>query len=274
VPTYAIGDVQGCFAPLERLLEQLAFDPARDRLWFVGDLVNRGPRSLDVLRYVKRLGERAITVLGNHDLHLLCVAEGHAKLHRSDTLDEILAAPDRAELLDWLRRLPLMHQEADYTMVHAGLLPPWTIEQALDLAHEVETALREANYQDFLAQMYGNSPHTWSDDLKAVARLRVITNAMTRLRICTPSGEMEFAHKSETAAIPAGFMPWYAVPGRRSRGRPIVCGHWSALGLKLEGDLLALDTGCLWGRSLSAVRLEDRQLFQVSCAELAGKAVY
>jgi bis(5'-nucleosyl)-tetraphosphatase (symmetrical) len=208
-----------------------------------------------------------------HDLHLLCVAEGYAKLHRSDTLDEVLAAADRDELLSWLRHRPLLHRARGYTMVHAGLLPGWTLGGAASLAREVEATLQGAHYREFLRELYGNRPNAWSDDLTGMSRLRMITNAMTRLRICTPEGVMEFAHKSETAAIPAGYLPWYEVPGRLSRGEPIVCGHWSALGLKLLGDLLALDSGCLWGRCLSAVRLEDRQLFQVSCAELAGQAV-
>jgi bis(5'-nucleosyl)-tetraphosphatase (symmetrical) len=271
--TYAIGDIQGCFEQLERLLSKIDFKPARDRLWFVGDLVNRGAASLDVLRFVRSLRDRAVVVLGNHDLHLLCVAEGFAKKHRSDTLDEVLSAPDRDALLDWLRHRSMMHAAAGYTMVHAGLLPQWSIEQALSLAREVEHALRATTYREFLAEMYGNEPRAWREDLRGYDRLRVITNAMTRLRVCTPEGEMEFAHKGELNDAPAGFVPWYTVSQRRSRGAPILCGHWSALGLKLEGDLLALDTGCLWGRALTAVRLEDRALFQVSCAELGAGAI-
>lgn len=270
VATYAIGDLQGCRAPLQRLLEKLRFDPAADRLWLVGDLVNRGPDSLGVLRYVKSLGNQAVVVLGNHDLHLLTVAAGFVKARRGDTLDDILQAPDRDELLTWLRFRPLLHRDLGYTMIHAGLLPSWTIDQALTLAHEVETALRGPNYLDFLAHMYGNQPDHWRDDLRGWDRLRLITNAFTRLRICAVDGAMEFSHKGEIADIPSGFIPWYDVPGRRSADETIVCGHWSAQGLRIKSKLLALDTGCLWGRCLSAVRLEDRSLFQVDCTEFSA----
>lgn len=263
--TYAIGDLQGCFTPLERLLDACSFSPSRDRLWFVGDLVNRGPASLETLRFVRDLGDRAVAVLGNHDLHLLVAAAGHAKIHRGDTLDDILAAPDRDTLLDWLRARPLMHVEDEYAMVHAGLLPPWTVEQSMELAHEAEAALRKKDPTRFYRHMYGNQPTQWNDDLEGWDRLRVIVNAMTRLRICTAEGEMEFTHKGELDDIPAGYMPWFAVPGRRSDTHTVVCGHWSALALKVERRLLALDTGCVWGRELAAVRLEDRKLFRVSC---------
>ena len=265
--TYAIGDLQGCFAPLQRLLAKCEFDRARDQLWFVGDLVNRGPDSLGVLRFVKSLDDRAIVVLGNHDLHLLTVAAGFVKPHRGDTLDEILNAPDRETLLDWLRHRPLMHQGNGVTMIHAGLLPNWTVTHARSLAREVEAMLRGADYMQFLSNMYGNTPNHWREDLTGWDRLRIVTNSLTRLRICTDEGVMEFSHKGELADVPAGFRPWYAVPGRMSAADTIVCGHWSALGLKLESKLLALDTGCLWGRCLSAVRLEDRMLFQVTCDE-------
>ncbi len=265
--TYAIGDLQGCYGPLQRLLTKCSFSAADDQLWFVGDLVNRGPDSLAILRFVKSLGDQAVVVLGNHDLHLLTVASGFNKAHRGDTLDEILNALDRDELLHWLRHRPMLHRAAGYTMIHAGLLPSWSVDQAECLAHEVETALRSSDYLDFLRHMYGNQPIRWRDDLSGWERLRVITNGLTRLRICTEQGEMEFAHKGELETIPSGYMPWYDVPTRLSLGEPIICGHWSALGLKLESDLLALDTGCLWGRCLSAVRLEDRDLFQVHCSE-------
>ena len=265
--TYAIGDLQGCMGPLQRLLAKCDFNATNDHLWFVGDLVNRGPDSLAILRYVKSLGDRAVVVLGNHDLHLLTVAAGFNKAHRGDTLQDILAAPDRNELLDWLRHRPLLHRAQGYTMIHAGLLPSWSIEHAQQLAIEVEAALRGSDHMKFFAHMYGNQPRAWHDDLQGWDRLRVITNAFTRLRICTPDGTMEFDHKGELDNIPAGYLPWYNVPNRQSAGEPIICGHWSALGLKLESDLLALDTGCLWGRCLSAVRLEDRALFQVDCTE-------
>lgn len=262
---YAIGDLQGCLAPLEALLERLPLDWQKDRLWFVGDLVNRGPQSLETLRFVKQLGTRALTVLGNHDLHLLCVAEGFARNHDGDTLNAILAAPDCEELLNWLRGCPMMHVEQGHALVHAGLLPQWTVSQAVALAAEVESALRSPDYRDFLKGMYGNWPLQWSETLAGTDRLRLITNALTRLRICTADGVMEFTHKGEPTNLPEGFMPWFMVPGRRSVGESIICGHWSALGLHLDSDVFALDTGCLWGGKLTAVRLEDRALFQVPC---------
>ncbi len=270
--TYAIGDLQGCFAPLQQLLGEIGYSRSRDRLWFVGDVVNRGPASLQALRFVRDLGSDAVMVLGNHDLHLLVSAWGGRKIHKDDTLDDILAAPDRAELLDWLRRQPLMHVEGDYAMVHAGLLPQWTIGQAGDLAREAEVALRADDHEAFYARMYGNDPDRWHDSLTGWDRLRVIVNAMTRLRICTPDGVMEFAHKGELADIPDGYLPWFDVPTRRSTSHTIVCGHWSALGLRSGSRLLALDTGCLWGRALTAVRLEDRKLFSVACPAPAVKA--
>src|SRR5512140_371799 len=241
---YAVGDIQGCYVEFQQLLEQIRFDPKQDRLWLVGDLVNRGPGSLQVLRLVKSLGDKAITVLGNHDLHLLAVAEGTAELHRSDTLDEILAAPDRDELLGWLRHQRLMYAEGDSVLVHAGLLPQWSVKQAASLAHEVESALRGDDYATFLARMYGNAPHNWDDDLEGYKRLRVITNAFTRMRICTPQGEMEFKFKGEVEHIPQGYLPWYEVPGRESVKATVIFGHWSALGLKLTPKVIALDTGC------------------------------
>ncbi|GAB4124706.1 MAG: symmetrical bis(5'-nucleosyl)-tetraphosphatase [Sideroxydans sp.] len=262
--TYAIGDIQGCYDEFRALLDVLQFDPARDCLWLVGDLVNRGPASLEVLRLVKSLGEAAITVLGNHDLHLLAVHAGIGKLHKSDTLDAILAAPDRSELMDWLRRQKLAHLENDHLLVHAGLLPQWTAEQALALAREVEQVLQSDRYADFIAHMYGNQPQHWESGLTGYDRLRVIINAFTRLRVCTPQGEMEFKFKGEVEHIPPGLLPWFEAPQRQSRDTTIVFGHWSALGLKVKKRLIALDTGCLWGGPLSALRLEDRQIFQVA----------
>jgi len=262
---YAVGDIQGCHAELVRLLKEIHFDPAADQLWLVGDLVNRGPGSLEVLRLVKSLGVSAITVLGNHDLHLLAVAEGVAELHRTDTLDAILNAPDRDELLHWLRNQRLLHVQDDLVLVHAGLLPQWTVKQAASLACEVETALRSDDFTTFLARMYGNAPHQWSDDLSGYKRLRVIVNAFTRMRICTGTGEMEFKFKGEVEDIPEGYLPWFDIPQRASAKSTVICGHWSALGLKLTPNLIALDTGCLWGGPMTAIRLEDRKLFHVSC---------
>ena len=263
---YAIGDIQGCFDSFRRLLELTRFDPGHDRLWLVGDLVNRGPHSLETLRFVKGLGGSAVTVLGNHDLHLVMQAEGFSKKHRDDTLDAILAAPDREELLAWLRCRPMMHVEDGHALVHAGLLPQWTVARARQLASEVEAALRAQNYREFLANIWGSEPPSWRDDLAGWPRLRVIVNAMTRMRFCSVEGVMEFKTKGELADAPAGYLPWFAVPGRRSADHVLVTGHWSALGLRVEPGLLALDSGCLWGRHLTAVRLPDREVFQIDCS--------
>jgi bis(5'-nucleosyl)-tetraphosphatase (symmetrical) len=268
---YAVGDVQGCHAELARLLDDIRFDAAADQLWLVGDLVNRGPDSLEVLRLVKSLGDSAITVLGNHDLHLLAVAEGVAELNRHDTLDEIFNAPDRDELLHWLRNQRLLHAQDGYVLVHAGLLPQWSVVQAESLAREVEAALRGDDYAIFLSRMYGNSPHNWDDSLSGHKRLRAIVNAFTRMRICTEEGEMEFRFKGEVENIPAGYLPWFDIPKRASRNATVIVGHWSALGLLLRKDIIALDTGCLWGGPMSAIRLEDRKLFQVSCKNPVAK---
>ena len=268
--TYAIGDIQGCFQGLQLLLDKIGFDLLSDRLWLVGDLVNRGPDSLATLRFVRGLGERAVAVLGNHDLHLLTVAEGLEKLRRDDTVEDVLAAPDREDLLAWLRHRPLMHYEDGIAMVHAGLLPSWSVSRALELAAEVEAKLRSEGYRSFLAKMYGNRPDRWNESLTGYDRLRVIVNAMTRLRLCSTDGAMEFGHKGQFKALPSGYVPWFAASGRRSADTPIICGHWSALGLQASDNLFALDTGCLWGRRLTALRIEDRKIFQISCRGLAG----
>lgn len=264
--TYAIGDIQGCFTSFSHLLEQIGFNPSRDRLWLVGDLINRGPDSLEVLRWARQHDASLHVVLGNHDLHALGVAEGFVDAHRSDTLQALLAAPDRDELLAWLRGRPMAHAEDEWLMVHAGVLPQWDGAQTLELAQEVEQTLRGSDFRDFLAHMYGNHPNHWQDNLHGMSRLRVVTNALTRLRVCTAAGEMDFRFKGELEKLPAGLMPWFEVPGRRSADRTLIFGHWSALGLMLRDNLVALDTGCLWGGQLSALRLEDRRLFQVPCA--------
>jgi bis(5'-nucleosyl)-tetraphosphatase (symmetrical) len=264
--TYAIGDIQGCYSTLRRLLDKIDFDPLSDRLWMVGDLVNRGPKSLAVLRFVKSLGNRAVTVLGNHDLHLLVVAAGHVKPHRGDTLQAVLKAPDRDELLDWLRHRKMMHAAGHHAMVHAGLLPQWSIAKAMRLAQEVEAALQSDDYSEFLRHLYGNKPDRWRDDLSGYARLRVITNVLTRLRLCTADGRMEFTHKGAPIDLPRGYQPWFEAPRRRNRATTIVFGHWAALGLYLESNVACLDTGCVWGRTLTACRLKDRQLFQCAAA--------
>lgn len=263
---YVVGDIQGCYTEFEQLLEQIEFDAKRDQLWLVGDLVNRGPGSLQVLRRVKSLGDAAITVLGNHDLHLLAVAAGVAEQQRSDTLDEILNAPDRDELLTWLRHQRMLHVQGEHVMVHAGLLPEWTVAQARSLAREVEQALRGDDYVTFLEKMYGNTPQQWDDKLTGYKRLRVITNAFSRMRVCTPQGEMQFKFKGELQDVPENYLPWFDVPGRASVASTVLFGHWSALGLIVRANVIALDTGCLWGGTLTAIRLQDRKLFQVQCA--------
>jgi bis(5'-nucleosyl)-tetraphosphatase (symmetrical) len=270
--TLAIGDVQGCYDQLMRLLERAQFDERRDVLWFVGDLVNRGPRSAQTVRFAKSLGRSQVTVLGNHDLALLVVAEGLRKPHRSDTFEDILSAPDREELVAWLRHQKMMHAGESHAMVHAGLLPQWNIGQALALAREVEGALQGPGHRDFLKHLYGNEPARWRDDLAGYDRLRVTVNAMTRMRLVTAGGAMDFSHKTGLDAVPAGCVPWYDAPGRANGDVRIVFGHWAALGLLQRADVICLDTGCVWGRALSALRLEDHRLFQVGCPELEGTA--
>lgn len=263
--TYAIGDLQGCYHSLCALLEHIQFNPEQDRLWFVGDLVNRGRDSLRVLRLVKNLGDRATVVLGNHDLYLLMVAYGAIPLRaKDDTLDEVLQAPDREELLEWLRRRPLMHLDNGYAMVHAGLLPQWTAQQARRLAAEVEGALAGPHFREVLMNIWGNKPDEWHDSLHGYERFRAIINAMTRMRFCTSKGVMDFKVKGEIKNAPKGYIPWFEIPAAHHADTTIVCGHWSALGLKTTPRLLAIDTGCLWGRQLTAVRLEDRKIFQVN----------
>ena len=269
--TYAIGDLQGCYDSLRRLLDVCAFDPQYDRLWLTGDLVNRGPQSLATLRFVRGLGNAAVTVLGNHDLYLLMLAygamQGQAAPRRSEhTLDEILTADDREDLLTWLRAQPLCHVEGRDCLVHAGLLPQWSVAQARALAAEVETGLRGEDFRELLAHLWGSEPAAWSEDLQGWARVRCIVNAMTRMRFCSAQGVMDFRSKGETTSAPAGYLPWFAVPGRRSADHRLVTGHWSALGLRQTENHLALDTGCLWGRHLTAICLEDGRLFQVDCA--------
>ncbi len=261
--SYAIGDIQGCYHAFQALLERLNFDPKSDRLWLVGDLINRGNGSLEVLRWCYAHQDSLTVVLGNHDLHALVVAEGIVAAHRGDTLDALLGAHDRDELLSWLRHQRLIYQEGNHLMVHAGLLPQWTAEQALGYAAEVESVLHGDNYLDFLKHMYGNLPDHWRDDLTGFDRLRVITNAATRLRICSTAGQMEFKFKGELQDIPAGYMPWFDVPDRASKDTQVIFGHWSALGLRQRENIYALDTGCLWGGKLTAMNIQTKVVVQV-----------
>jgi bis(5'-nucleosyl)-tetraphosphatase (symmetrical) len=251
---------------LQRLLDAVSFDPAKDHLWFVGDLVNRGPDSAACLRFVKSLGERALAVLGNHDLHLLCVAAGVEAPKSRDTLQGVLEAPDRDALLAWLRTRPLMHVEGRFALVHAGLVPEWTVARARLLAAEVETELAGPDYRSFLARLYGDHPDRWDESLRGADRLRVIVNAMTRLRVCDRDGAMVLSFKGEPGDAHDRWTPWFDMPRRASAESTILCGHWSALGLLVRDDVVCLDSGCVWGRALSALRLEDRRVFQVQCA--------
>lgn len=258
---YAIGDIQGCYDEFQRLLDTLRFDARADQLWLVGDLVNRGPKSLEVLRFVKALGEGAITVLGNHDLHLLALAAGVDRAKRDDTLGPILNAPDRDELLDWLRQQPLLHHDVrrGYAMLHAGLPPQWDLAQALRCAGEVEHMLRSQEHQEFFKHMYGNEPDVWRDDLSGWARLRFIVNCFTRLRYVDDAGRVQ--HKEKGAPHTRTHLhPWFRAPGRKSIATKIIFGHWSTLGLVLEHNVYALDTGCVWGGALTALRLDGEPL--------------
>lgn len=269
--TYAIGDLQGCFKTLQILLNKIEYRRERDVLWFVGDLVNRGPASLECLRFVHSLGDRAITVLGNHDLHLLAVAAGQRKAGENDTLQSILDAPDRDLLLHWLRRQKLLHVDGGFVMVHAGLLPEWDLDLSTQLADEVETALRRDDYVSLLSNMYGNQPDHWNDKLNGIERLRITINAMTRLRALEirkkKSAIIDLKFKGEPEKMPDTLRPWFESRHPSLAGRTVIAGHWSALGLRITEDFVGLDSGCVWGRELTAFRLEDRKVFQVACAE-------
>jgi bis(5'-nucleosyl)-tetraphosphatase (symmetrical) len=272
---YLIGDLQGCDEPLHRLLDKIAFSPSRDRLIVLGDLVNRGPASAKVLRRMQGYGDAAQSLLGNHDLHLLGVAHGARKAGRKDTLAAVLEAPDREAMLDWLRHqhVALRHDIGGGTLltVHAGVLPQWTVDDTMRLAAELESALRGPDVAEFFRTMYGNEPAGWSDSLAGTERLRVIVNALTRMRYCTAGGVMEFESKDAEAGPPKGFMPWFDVPGRKTANATVAFGHWSTLGWVSRPDLISTDTGCVWGGCLSAVRIgatpQERELIQVKCPQ-------
>jgi len=274
---YCIGDLQGCNGPFQRLLEKIDFSPSRDTLYLLGDLVNRGPDSLGVLRSLSALGDAAQCLLGNHDLHLLALWQGVQKPDRKDTVQAVLQAPDREALLDWLRHRAMALQRHGWLMVHAGVLPQWSVAQTLMLAAEVEQALRGPDVKGFLSAMYGNAPGQWHDALTGADRLRVIVNALTRLRFCTPQGVMEFTSSEAAHNAPEGYLPWFEVPGRATLGTPMAFGHWSTLAIDakrvtgLRHNALPLDTGCVWGGCLSAARLGatagEFELIQVKCEQ-------
>jgi bis(5'-nucleosyl)-tetraphosphatase (symmetrical) len=268
--SFLIGDVQGCDAPLGRLLRQIDFSPSRDTLYVLGDLVNRGPESAAVLRRLMGCGESAKCLLGNHDLSLLAVAHGRRAPHRNDTMDKVLLAPDRGALIEWLRQQRMAIRAHGLLMVHGGVLPQWDVMQTLLLAAEVETALRGPELVDFLSQMYGNQPDRWDDALKGADRLRVIVNALTRLRFCTPEGVMDLKASGGSKDAPPGYLPWFDVPGRKTAGATIAFGHWSTLGFMHRRDIISLDTGCVWGGCLSALKLREggaHELIQVKCEQ-------
>ena len=265
---YAIGDLQGCLDPLQHLLERIQFDPSRDRLWFVGDLVNRGPQSLEALRFVRALGDCAVSVLGNHDLHLLAAAWTDSRRRRKrDTLQPVLDAPDREELLDWLRRRPMMHHDAelDFTLVHAGLPPQWDLEEALAAAAELEAVLGGEGCIDFLQQMYGNEPARWDPRLRGVDRLRFIVNALTRVRYLRPDGALDLDSKGSLERSREGLIPWFDFPGRRTAGLRMVFGHWSMLGENVHQGAYSIDTGCVYGGRLTALQLDAAVPTSVDC---------
>ncbi len=265
MPTYAVGDIQGCYRTLRRLVKRIGLRPQEDRLWLVGDLVNKGTGSLETLRWIREMGDRVVAVLGNHDLHLLGVADGTRNKKARDTLDAILAAPDRQELLNWLRNRPLLHRRGAHVLVHAGVLPCWSIEEAEQMAAEAEEALRGPTYPEILAALSQPPPDRWNQGLKGVPRIMAILAAFTRLRTCSPSVRMRLGFTGPPDQAPQGHIPWFRFQPRPSAGTQIYFGHWSALGLHRENGVWALDTGCVWGGSLTAVRLEDGKLFQEPC---------
>ena len=270
---YAIGDVQGCFVELEALLVKINFDANSDVLWFAGDLINRGPGSLEVLRFVKSLGDAAITVLGNHDLHFLAIAAGCANVKSTDTLNELLYSPDARELIDWLRMQPLLHhdEKSGFTMIHAGLPPQWDLRKAMSCAQELELVLRSDDYQEFFKHMYGNKPDIWSEDLSGWARLRYIVNCFSRLRYCDSAGKLALNEKGAPGTQATGHLPWFEVPGRLTADNKIIFGHWSTLRLYdvVNTNIFPIDTGCVWGDELTAIKLQDEpEVISINCPEI------
>ncbi len=276
--TWVIGDIQGCYDELRALLDRLDFDPAADRLWFVGDLVNRGPRSLETLRFVRGLGDLATVVLGNHDLHLLALACGDGRSQPDEDLEAVLRAPDRDELIHWLRHRPLLHHDAalDFTLIHAGLPPQWDLQTAIACAREVEAVLRGEAHRDFFLQMYGNKPNRWDPELTGMDRWRFITNCFTRLRFVTRKGKLKLKLKGPPAGQKKKYVPWFLHPERRTRGERIVFGHWSTLGYSVAENTWGIDTGCLWGGKLTALRIDlpEPGPLQLPCAGAKDPMAY
>lgn len=267
--TYVIGDLQGCLAELIQLLEKIQYDPNQDKLWFAGDLINRGPSSLETLRFIKSLGQNATVVVGNHDLHLLAVSHGHGDLKRKDTLTEILMASDRDELMSWLRQQPLCHYDPQLNVImsHAGIPPCWDLHTTLSLAKEVEDKLKSETVDEFFAAMYGNKPNKWHDELTGTDRLRAITNYLTRMRFCDANSKLDLKSKEGVGTATQGYAPWFNYPTQLPEGCQIVFGHWAAIEGKTQQDNIhALDTGCVWGGSLTALRLDDMQRFSTPCS--------
>jgi len=268
--TYAVGDIQGCLAPLQCLLKQVNFNPKKDTLWVCGDIVNRGPDSLGALRFLYEMRDSVVAVLGNHDMHLLAISRGHKKMGRNDTMQAILDAPDQQELTHWLRHLPFVYHDASlgFTLVHAGIPPMWTIKQALEKSAEIEGVLQSDKIDDYLQSMYGNTPNCWDKSLSGSARWRVITNYFTRMRFCNEYGELELDCKSGIEQAPEGYEPWFSLKNRKSKNDDIVFGHWASIEGKSDtAHVFALDTGCVWGRELSALKLDDKTWHRCDCSE-------
>jgi bis(5'-nucleosyl)-tetraphosphatase (symmetrical) len=274
-PIWLVGDVQGCCPSLDALLAHpdIAGDPDA-RFWFAGDIVNRGPDSLGALKRIMDLGDRAVVVLGNHDLHLLAVAANVSKTKKSDTINDILTAPDYDDLIDWLRHRPLAHFAYGHLLVHAGVPPQWDVDKTLALAAEAESALQGPDWKQHLQSMYGDKPDAWTDALDGEKRLRTIINGLTRMRMCRSNGQMEFSYKKAPKDAPDGLVAWFDVPGRAIRDATVVFGHWSTLGLLIRPDVICLDTGCIWGRKLTAVRLQDHKVVQVECKQYSNPLVH
>jgi bis(5'-nucleosyl)-tetraphosphatase (symmetrical) len=268
--TYAIGDIQGCYTPLRQLLDTLAFDPAKDQLWLVGDLINRGPDSLKTLRYVISLGDAVHTVLGNHELHMLAVYFGHKRAHKSDTFDDIFTAHDAAQLVQWVLSQPVFYEDEQlgYSMLHAGVPPQWTLEKTRACARELEAALRGKNLEKFLSKMYGNTPDAWDENLTGIERLRFITNCFTRMRYCDKNGTLALQEKGPLGTQAKHLLPWFMLPERKTQPHKLLFGHWSTLGITHANNAYCLDSGCLWGGKLSAIRLDgSEEIISQNCEQ-------